>query len=85
MREQTVFFLLSCDRVDFFSPGEVFESSTAESSPAPSANGAPEGKMVTPTPTRPRTTEDLFAVIHRYKRSPCVPCVFFFPEYYGNF
>ncbi|XP_047429409.1 NHS-like protein 1 isoform X3 [Mugil cephalus] len=48
--------------------GEVFESSTAESSPAPSANGASEGKMVTPTPTRPRTTEDLFAVIHRSKR-----------------
>ncbi|KAG7244146.1 hypothetical protein INR49_004219, partial [Caranx melampygus] len=42
--------------------GEVFESSTAESSPVPSANG---GKMVTPTPTRPRTTEDLFAAIHR--------------------
>ncbi|XP_028252790.1 NHS-like protein 1 isoform X3 [Parambassis ranga] len=45
--------------------GEVFESSTAESSPAPSANGASEEKMVTPTPTRARTTEDLFAVIHR--------------------
>lgn len=48
--------------------GEVFYSSTAESSPAPSANGAPEENMVTPTPTRPRTTEDLFAAIHRSKR-----------------
>ncbi|KAK2856231.1 hypothetical protein Q5P01_004966 [Channa striata] len=48
--------------------GEVFDSSTAESSPAPSANGAPEEDMVTPTPTRPRTTEDLFAAIHRSKR-----------------
>uniref|UniRef100_A0A3P8X3H0 NHS like 1 n=1 Tax=Cynoglossus semilaevis TaxID=244447 RepID=A0A3P8X3H0_CYNSE len=48
--------------------GEVFESSTAESSPAPSTNGAPEKKMVTPTPTRPRTHEDLFAAIHRSKR-----------------
>ncbi|KAM4713627.1 NHS-like protein 1 isoform 2-T2 [Anableps anableps] len=50
--------------------GEVFEPGTAESSPAPSANGASEKNMVTPTPTptRPRTTEDLFAVIHRSKR-----------------
>ncbi|XP_033503830.2 NHS-like protein 1 isoform X4 [Epinephelus lanceolatus] len=48
--------------------GEVFYSSTAESSPAPSANGASEEKMVTPTPSRPRTTEDLFAAIHRSKR-----------------
>ncbi|XP_032441638.1 NHS-like protein 1 isoform X3 [Xiphophorus hellerii] len=50
--------------------GEVFEPSTAESSPPPSANGASEKNMVTPTPTatRPRTTEDLFAVIHRSKR-----------------
>lgn len=49
--------------------GEVFESSATESSAAPSpSNGAPEGKMVTPTPTRPRTTEDLFAAIHRSKR-----------------
>ncbi|XP_010765442.1 NHS-like protein 1 isoform X3 [Notothenia coriiceps] len=48
--------------------GEVFFSSTAESSPVPSANGASEEKMVTPTPTRPRTTEDLFAAIHRSKR-----------------
>ncbi|XP_069552695.1 NHS-like protein 1 isoform X2 [Brachyistius frenatus] len=47
---------------------EVFESSTAESSPAPSANGASGKNMVTPTPTRPRTTEDLFAAIHRSKR-----------------
>ncbi|XP_047184626.1 NHS-like protein 1 isoform X5 [Scophthalmus maximus] len=45
--------------------GEVFDSRTAESSPAPSANGASEQNMVTPSPTRPRTTEDLFAAIHR--------------------
>lgn len=44
--------------------GEVFDSSTADSSPVRS-NGA---SMVTPTPSRPRTTEDLFAVIHRSKR-----------------
>ncbi|KAM8846389.1 NHS-like protein 1 isoform 3-T3 [Synchiropus picturatus] len=43
-------------------PGDVFEPSTAESSPVPREN------MVTPTPTRTRTTEDLFAVIHRSKR-----------------
>ncbi|XP_037305654.2 NHS-like protein 1 isoform X3 [Pungitius pungitius] len=48
--------------------GEVFYSSAAESSPAPSANGASEENMVTPTPSRPRTTEDLFAAIHRSKR-----------------
>ncbi|XP_074540958.1 NHS-like protein 1 isoform X4 [Halichoeres trimaculatus] len=49
--------------------GDVFDSSTAESSPAPSANGAPQGNMVTPTPgSRARTTEDLFAAIHRSKR-----------------
>ncbi|XP_038583300.1 NHS-like protein 1 isoform X2 [Micropterus salmoides] len=46
--------------------GEVFDSSTAESSPAPSANGASEENMV--TPSRARTTEDLFAAIHRSKR-----------------
>ncbi|XP_054617054.1 NHS-like protein 1 isoform X3 [Dunckerocampus dactyliophorus] len=44
--------------------GDVFESNTAESS----LNGTPEGSMVTPTPTRTRTTEDLFAAIHRSKR-----------------
>ncbi|KAK5852956.1 hypothetical protein PBY51_006786 [Eleginops maclovinus] len=48
--------------------GEVFYSGTAESSPAPPSNGASEEKMVTPTPSRPRTTEDLFAAIHRSKR-----------------
>uniref|UniRef100_UPI0037E8E26E NHS-like protein 1 isoform X2 n=1 Tax=Semicossyphus pulcher TaxID=241346 RepID=UPI0037E8E26E len=48
--------------------GDVFDSSTAESSPAPSANGAPKGNMVTPTPSRARTHEDLFAAIHRSKR-----------------
>lgn len=47
--------------------GEVFDSSTADSSPVRSS-GASQGSMVTPTPSRPRTTEDLFAVIHRSKR-----------------
>ncbi|CAL8317028.1 unnamed protein product [Merluccius merluccius] len=46
--------------------GEVFEPSTADSSPAHSANGARPRDMV--TPTRTRTTEDLFAAIHRSKR-----------------
>lgn len=46
--------------------GEVFDSSTAESSPAPTTNGGSEKIMVTPTPSRARTTEDLFAAIHRY-------------------
>ncbi|XP_071335344.1 NHS-like protein 1 isoform X4 [Trachinotus anak] len=46
--------------------GEVFDSSTAESSPVPSSNS--KENMVTPTPTRTRTTEDLFAAIHRSKR-----------------
>ncbi|XP_051909401.1 NHS-like protein 1 isoform X3 [Hippocampus zosterae] len=47
--------------------GDVFDSNTDERSPSPSLNGTPEtGSMVTPTPTR--TTEDLFAVIHRSKR-----------------
>uniref|UniRef100_A0AAY4B8K0 NHS-like protein 1 n=1 Tax=Denticeps clupeoides TaxID=299321 RepID=A0AAY4B8K0_9TELE len=46
--------------------GEVFESSTTESSPSPNVNGDNRGEMV--TPTRQRTTEDLFAAIHRSKR-----------------
>lgn len=46
--------------------GEVFDSSSAESSPAPTTNGGSEEIMVTPTPSRARTTEDLFAAIHRY-------------------
>ncbi|XP_011610401.2 NHS-like protein 1 isoform X3 [Takifugu rubripes] len=46
--------------------GEVFDSSAAESSPA--TNGGSEEIMVTPTPSRARTTEDLFAAIHRSKR-----------------
>ncbi|KAK1795578.1 hypothetical protein P4O66_001074 [Electrophorus voltai] len=46
--------------------GEVFEPSTAGSSPAPGVNSNAFKDMV--TPTRPRTTEDLFAAIHRSKR-----------------
>uniref|UniRef100_A0A673LVT8 NHS-like protein 1 n=1 Tax=Sinocyclocheilus rhinocerous TaxID=307959 RepID=A0A673LVT8_9TELE len=42
--------------------GEVFESSTLDVTQSPST----VGDMV--TPTRPRTTEDLFAAIHRSKR-----------------
>lgn len=44
-------------------PGEVFESSTLDVAQSPSINGDSCGDMV--TPTRPRTTEDLFAAIHR--------------------
>ncbi|XP_061741697.1 NHS-like protein 1 isoform X3 [Nerophis ophidion] len=44
--------------------GDVFDSSTAESP----LNGTPAETMVTPTSTPTRTTEDLFAVIHRSKR-----------------
>ncbi|XP_067240088.1 NHS-like protein 1 isoform X7 [Chanodichthys erythropterus] len=46
--------------------GEVFESSTLDVAQSPSINGDSCGDMV--TPTRPRTTEDLFAAIHRSKR-----------------
>ncbi|KAK7150229.1 hypothetical protein R3I93_011476 [Phoxinus phoxinus] len=46
--------------------GEVFESSTLDAAQSPSTNGDSGGDMV--TPTRPRTTEDLFAAIHRSKR-----------------
>lgn len=44
--------------------GEVFDSSTLDSPQTPSTNGDVFQDMV--TPTRPRTTEDLFAAIHRY-------------------
>ncbi|XP_051501295.1 NHS-like protein 1 isoform X2 [Myxocyprinus asiaticus] len=46
--------------------GELFESSTADTSQDPTINGNTCGDMV--TPTRPRTTDDLFAAIHRSKR-----------------
>ncbi|XP_046878252.1 NHS-like protein 1 isoform X2 [Hypomesus transpacificus] len=46
--------------------GEVFDPRTADSPLAPTTNGVRPGDMV--TPTRPRTTEDLFAAIHRSKR-----------------
>ncbi|XP_053470478.1 NHS-like protein 1 isoform X2 [Ictalurus furcatus] len=46
--------------------GDVFESSASDSPQTPSINGDVVEDMV--TPTRPRTTEDLFAVIHRSKR-----------------
>ncbi|XP_073789464.1 NHS-like protein 1 isoform X13 [Danio rerio] len=46
--------------------GDVFESSTLDVAQSPSINGDSCGDMV--TPTRPRTTEDLFAAIHRSKR-----------------
>uniref|UniRef100_A0A8C2JHH6 NHS-like 1b n=1 Tax=Cyprinus carpio TaxID=7962 RepID=A0A8C2JHH6_CYPCA len=46
--------------------GEVFESSTLDVAQSPSINSDSCRDMV--TPTRPRTTEDLFAAIHRSKR-----------------
>ncbi|XP_067273692.1 NHS-like protein 1 isoform X2 [Pseudorasbora parva] len=46
--------------------GDVFESSTLDVAQSPSINSDGCGDMV--TPTRPRTTEDLFAAIHRSKR-----------------
>ncbi|XP_060773949.1 NHS-like protein 1 isoform X3 [Neoarius graeffei] len=46
--------------------GEVFESNASNSPQTPSLNGDIVEGMV--TPTRPRTTEDLFAAIHRSKR-----------------
>ncbi|KAL2082170.1 hypothetical protein ACEWY4_021988 [Coilia grayii] len=46
--------------------GEVFEPNPTDPLPSPSLNGHTPVGMV--TPTRPRTTEDLFAVIHRSKR-----------------
>lgn len=44
---------------------EVFESDTANSSFLPSNSYGEEADGVA-TPARPRTTEDLFAAIHRY-------------------
>ncbi|KAI5090667.1 NHS-like protein 1 isoform X7 [Silurus meridionalis] len=52
--------------VSFKDEGEVFESSTSNSPQTPSVNGDIFEGMV--TPTRSRTTEDLFAAIHRSKR-----------------
>ncbi|XP_066530205.1 NHS-like protein 1 isoform X2 [Hoplias malabaricus] len=46
--------------------GAVFDSSTDISSPTSSTNEEAIEEMV--TPARPRTTEDLFAAIHRSKR-----------------
>ncbi|NXL73793.1 NHSL1 protein, partial [Leptocoma aspasia] len=46
---------------------EVFESDTANSSFLPSSSYGEETDRVA-TPARPRTTEDLFAAIHRSKR-----------------
>ncbi|NWI88757.1 NHSL1 protein, partial [Pitta sordida] len=46
---------------------EVFESETANSSFLPSSSYGEETDRVA-TPARPRTTEDLFAAIHRSKR-----------------
>ncbi|XP_040285149.1 NHS-like protein 1 isoform X2 [Bufo bufo] len=47
--------------------GDVFETQAA-SSPLPHTNDYIDGFEDILTPTRPRTTEDLFAVIHRSKR-----------------
>lgn len=51
---------------------EVFESDTANSSFLPSSTYGEETDGVA-TPARPRTTEDLFAAIHRYCRN-CPSC-----------
>ncbi|XP_057679062.1 NHS-like protein 1 isoform X2 [Corythoichthys intestinalis] len=49
--------------------GDVFDSNGEESSPALSLDGTAEtGSAAAPTPTTARTTEDLFAAIHRSKR-----------------
>ncbi|XP_053344867.1 NHS-like protein 1 isoform X3 [Clarias gariepinus] len=46
--------------------GEVFDSNSSNSPQTPSINGDDSQDMV--TPTRPRTTEDLFAAIHSSDR-----------------
>uniref|UniRef100_A0A8C8SSM2 NHS like 1 n=1 Tax=Pelusios castaneus TaxID=367368 RepID=A0A8C8SSM2_9SAUR len=46
---------------------EVFESDTTNNSPLP-GNSYRAGSQEVVTPARPRTTEDLFAAIHRSKR-----------------
>lgn len=51
---------------------EVFESDTANSSFLPGSSYGEEMDGVA-TPARPRTTEDLFAAIHRYCRN-CLSC-----------
>lgn len=54
--------------VHSFCIAEVFESDTANSSFLPSNRYGEETDGVA-TPARPRTTEDLFAAIHRYWRN----------------
>lgn len=51
---------------------EVFESDTANSSFLPGSSYGDETDEVA-MPARPRTTEDLFAAIHRYCRN-CPSC-----------
>uniref|UniRef100_A0A8B9TBL9 NHS like 1 n=1 Tax=Anas platyrhynchos TaxID=8839 RepID=A0A8B9TBL9_ANAPL len=53
--------------VHYFCIAEVFESDTANSSFLPSSSYGEDTDGVA-TPARPRTTEDLFAAIHRSKR-----------------
>lgn len=67
-RLQTCWFPWQTDNiVHYFCVAEVFESETANSSFLPSNNYGEETDGAA-TPARPRTTEDLFAAIHRYCR-----------------
>ncbi|XP_056422642.1 NHS-like protein 1 isoform X4 [Hyla sarda] len=57
----------NCDQKTSQEENDVFEAQAA-SSPLPHANDSIDGNKDLLTPTRPRTTEDLFAAIHRSKR-----------------
>ncbi|XP_043931469.1 NHS-like protein 1 isoform X2 [Protopterus annectens] len=48
--------------------GDVFEPTTPTASEIPRSSSADENSEERTTPVRPRTTEDLFAAIHRSKR-----------------
>lgn len=51
----------------FYVLDAVFDSGTDSSSPTFSSNGEDIEEMM--TPVHPRTTDDLFAAIHRYPES----------------
>lgn len=55
----------------FFSPAGLREPTTAASSADAGDFSKEEGSDDVMTPTRPRTTEDLFAAIHRYRKLLC--------------
>lgn len=52
----------------FFSLAGLLEPNTAASSSDPVDVSKEEGSDEVLTPTKPRTTEDLFAAIHRYPK-----------------